>query len=126
MKYPVSGRITSKFGNRTHPVTGVAGKFHNGVDIAVPVGTPVLSPADGKVVSVYTNSSGGIQLIVQHNNGFRTGYAHLNEVIAKAEQTVAKGEVIAKSGNTGASTGPHLHLTLRKNGELVDPEEYFT
>lgn len=123
MKYPVAGRITSKFGNRTHPTTGVA-SFHNGVDIAVPVGTPVHSPYSGVVKSVYSNNTGEIQMIVDHDNGFRTGYAHLNEALKRPGQKVSKGEVIAKTGNTGASTGPHLHLTLRKNGELVNPEEY--
>lgn len=123
MKLPVSGRITSKYGNRTHPVTG-ATSFHNGIDIAVPVGTPVYAPASGIVKTVYSNSTGGIQMIVDHDNGFRTGYAHLSETIARPGQRVKQGEIIAKTGNTGASTGPHLHLTLRKNGTLVNPEEY--
>jgi len=126
MKYPVSGRVSSKFGYRTHPVTGAQSNFHNGIDIAVPIGTPVLSPANGKVKSVYSNSSGGIQMIVEHTNGFRTGYAHLSQTNFSPGQSVIKGDVIALTGNTGASTGPHLHLTLRKDGQLVNPEEYFT
>lgn len=65
-------------------------------------------------------------MIVDHDNGFRTGYAHLSEAIKRRGQRVSQGEIIAKTGNTGASTGPHLHLTLRKNGELVNPEEFFT
>lgn len=123
MKYPVAGRITSKFGNRIHPITG-ATSFHNGIDIAAPIGTPVHSPYSGVVKSVYSNNTGGIQMIVDHDNGFRTGYAHLSETIARPGQRVKQGEIIAKTGNTGASTGPHLHLTLRKNGTLVNPEEY--
>src|SRR5690554_5563851 len=125
MKYPVAGRITSKFGNRIHPITG-ATSFHNGIDIAAPIGTPVHSPYSGVVKSVYSNNTGGIQMIVDHDNGFRTGYAHLNEAIKRPGQRVSQGEIIAKTGNTGTSTGPHLHLTLRKNGELVNPEEFFT
>lgn len=125
MKYPVAGRITSKFGNRIHPITG-ATSFHNGIDIAAPIGTPVHSPYSGVVKSVYSNNTGGIQMIVDHDNGFRTGYAHLNEAIKRPGQRVKQGEIIAKTGNTGASTGPHLHLTLRKNGTLVNPEEFFT
>lgn len=125
MKYPVAGRITSKFGNRIHPITG-ATSFHNGIDIAAPIGTPVHSPYSGVVKSVYSNNTGGIQMIVDHDNGFRTGYAHLSEAIKRPGQRVKQGEIIAKTGNTGASTGPHLHLTLRKNGTLVNPEEFFT
>lgn len=125
MKYPVKGKITSKFGNRTHPITGVK-SGHNGVDIAVPIGTAVISPADGKVTSVYFNSAGGNQLIVEHTNGFRTGYAHLKSAAVAVGARVKQGQIIAYSGNTGASTGPHLHLTLRKNGVLVNPEDHLS
>ena len=123
MKMPLTGRITSKFGNRTHPISGVK-KFHNGIDIAVPVGTAVLCPADGKVTSVYFNATGGNQMVVEHSNGYRTGYAHLKSSEKAVGSKVSKGDLIAYSGNTGASTGPHLHLTVRKNGELVDPEKH--
>lgn len=124
MKYPVSGRITSKFGDRTHPITKQK-SFHNGIDIAVPSGTDVISPEAGKVISVYSNSTGGNQLIIEHSNGFRTGYAHLQKSLVKVGDSVSKGQVVAKSGNTGASTGAHLHLTLRKAGALVNPELFF-
>ncbi|MCO5258667.1 MAG: M23 family metallopeptidase [Crocinitomicaceae bacterium] len=118
MKLPVNGRITSRFGNR-------GSGFHNGLDIAVPQGTPVLAPKSGTVKNVYSNTQGGNQLIIDHTQGFRTGYAHLSKSVVSIGQKIRKGQVIAYSGNTGHSTGPHLHLTLRKNGELVNPEDYF-
>lgn len=115
---PVTGTITSQYGNRTRN-----GKieFHNGIDIAVPVGTPVLSPADGEVISIYSNSRGGNQLIVSHANGYQSGYAHLNQYNVRVGQKVTRGQKIAWSGNTGTSTGPHLHFTVRKNGTPVNP-----
>ncbi|MCO5260980.1 MAG: M23 family metallopeptidase [Crocinitomicaceae bacterium] len=90
-----------------------------------PQGTPVLAPKSGTVKNVYSNTQGGNQLIIDHTQGFRTGYAHLSKSVVSIGQKIRKGQVIAYSGNTGHSTGPHLHLTLRKNGELVNPEDYF-
>ena len=115
---PVKGRITSRYGMRN-------GKMHNGADIAVAVGTPVKSPWRGTVSETYTNSAGGKQVIINHPNGYRTGYAHLSEYRVSAGQKVRRGQVIALSGNTGGSTGPHLHFTLRKDGELINPETVF-
>ena len=115
---PVTGRITSRYGMRN-------GKLHNGTDIAVAVGTPVKSPWRGTVSETYTNSAGGKQVIINHPNGYRTGYAHLSAFLVSAGQKVRRGQVIALSGNTGVSTGPHLHFTLRKDGERIDPESVF-
>lgn len=115
---PVKGRITSRYGTRQSG-------FHNGTDIAVPVGTKVRSPWRGKVAGVISNNAGGLQMVIDHPNGYRTGYAHLSEYRVSAGQKVRRGQVIALSGNTGGSTGPHLHFTLRKNGQLVDPESKF-
>ncbi len=115
---PVKGRITSRYGMRN-------GRLHNGTDIAAAVGTPVKSPWRGTVSETYTNSAGGKQIIINHPNGYRTGYAHLSEYRVSSGQKVRRGQVIALSGNTGGSTGPHLHFTLRKNGQLVDPESKF-
>lgn len=125
MKYPVIGTITSKFGNRIHPVSKIS-TFHNGVDIAVPVGTEIKSPLAGKVVNVYENEAGGKQLIIDHDNGMRTGYAHLSGYKVARGQRIKEGQVVALSGNTGKSTGPHLHLTLTVNGNKVDPQSYFS
>lgn len=116
---PVKGRITSRYGTRQSG-------FHNGTDIAVPAGTKVRSPWRGKVAGVFSNNAGGLQIVIDHPNGYRTGYAHLSQALVSNGQTVRRGKVIAKSGNSGThTTGSHLHFTLRKNGELIDPETVF-
>lgn len=124
---PVSGRVTSTFGSRTHPVTGKTSSYHNGVDIAVPTGTPIISPADGTVTTVNKTTAGGLQVIITHTNGWKTGYAHLSSQLVRQGQAVRQGETIALSGNTGQTTGPHLHFTLTDpSGNKVNPLEYFT
>ena len=124
-KNPVTGPITSKFGPRKAPVAG-ASTYHNGVDVGVPVGTQVRAPWDGTVLSTYSNAAGGNQMIVKHPNGYRTGYAHLSGYVATKGQAVRQGEAICLSGNTGHSTGPHLHFTLTNPaGQKVDPETVF-
>ena len=115
---PVKGSVSSRYGVRQSG-------FHNGTDIAVPEGTPVHSPWRGTVIDTYTNSQGGLQMIIDHPNGYRTGYAHLSAAVAAKGQKVRRGQIVAKSGNTGHSTGPHLHFTLRKDGERIDPESVF-
>ncbi len=120
-------RITSGFGPRKAPFKG-ASTNHNGVDLAVPVNTSVFSPYDGVVVSIWGNPkvTGGLQLKVKHDNGYTTGYAHLNGYNVKVGDRVTKGQQIALSGNTGPSTGAHLHFTLRNpNGEPIDPVDFF-
>ena len=122
---PVTGRITSKFGKRKAPIAG-ASTYHNGVDIAVPAGTEIKSPWDGTVLQTYSNDAGGRQMIVTHTNGYRTGYAHLSAFRARAGQQVKAGDTICLSGNTGRSTGPHLHFTLTNpDGAKIDPETIF-
>lgn len=124
--WPVKGRISSPFGQRTHPVTGVP-SFHNGVDIAAAIGTPVVAPMRGTVLSIFTTNAGGLQLILEHPGGTirRTGYAHLNKVNVQIGEEVMQGEQIAEVGNTGRSTGPHLHFTMRDAGlNYVDPQQY--
>jgi len=121
---PVKGRLTSLYGVRIHPITKVQ-SFHNGIDLAVPSGSQIVSPFDGKVSSIYENAQGGKQLTILHDNGYKTGYAHLSKNnFHKIGDRVQKGQVIALSGNTGASTGAHLHFTVRLNGSLVNPLEH--
>lgn len=123
--YPVDGKITSYYGYRTHPVTGEKQSFHNGIDMAAPSGTPIVSPESGKVTSQYWGDAGGNQMIVTHDSGYVTGYAHLKGYTVKKGQSVGKGEVIAQVGNTGHTTGAHLHFTVRnQKGDRIDPLLY--
>jgi murein DD-endopeptidase MepM/ murein hydrolase activator NlpD len=122
---PLNGKLTSKFGERTHPVTKIKGSFHNGIDIAAPVGTPVLAPADGKITEVWDNEKGGVCLAMETPDGIRFGFAHLSKRYASWSQEVKQGQQIAASGNTGASTGPHLHFTVKQNDEWIDPLTIF-
>ncbi len=118
--FPVKGRISSKYGNRIHPVTG-AKSFHNGIDIAAPTGTAIISPADGTVESVWFDSLNGNAIKIKHSN-HTTGYAHLSKTNVTAGQKVKQGDKIGEVGSTGGSTGPHLHLTVRNSsGQIVDP-----
>ena len=124
-KKPVEGRVTSPFGVRVHPVTGVT-HFHNGVDLSAEVGTAVICPLDGTVVNVWENDRGGLQLKIKHFNGLFTGYAHLSRVEVEIGDEVKQGQRIALTGASGTGTGAHLHFTLRDaKGNLVDPENYF-
>lgn len=120
--YPLAKnyQISSPFGMRQHPITGQY-KMHQGIDFATPVGTPVLAPADGKVSMVTNSKTGGLMMYVDHAGGYRSVYMHLSKINVHAGQKVKKGQEIAKSGNTGRSTGAHLHYGLMKNGKYVDP-----
>ncbi len=115
--WPARARISSKYGMRW-------GRMHNGVDIAVVTGTPIKAAADGKVIFSGTNGGYGIMVIIDHGKGVETRYAHHSRNVAKVGQTVKRGDVIAYSGNTGVSTGPHLHFEIRYNGKAVDPLKY--
>lgn len=117
---PVSGKITSSFGLRIDPIDGKL-RHHNGIDIAVPEGTPVKPALSGKVI--YSGYKGGYGkcVIVEHDNGIQTIYAHNSKNLVKAGDTVTPESVIALSGSTGRTTGPHLHFEVRKNGVAVNP-----
>jgi murein DD-endopeptidase MepM/ murein hydrolase activator NlpD len=123
---PLKGKITSKFGPRTAPIAG-ASTSHNGVDIAAASGTAIVSPLAGTVTDINTHATGGKQLIIKHNNGYKTGYAHLSGYNVTVGEKVKQGQIIAFVGSTGVSTGPHLHFTLTNPlGIKVNPEDYFT
>jgi len=118
-------KITSGFGSREAPKAG-ASTDHNGVDLFAPVNTPVFSPMDGIVEKVYYNDLGGKQLIIRNADGSRSGFAHLNDYGVAVGDKITKGQKVALSGNTGNSTGPHLHFTFRNvQGDLVDPSTFF-
>ncbi|WP_406853356.1 peptidoglycan DD-metalloendopeptidase family protein [Brevundimonas sp. BH3] len=112
--------VSSGIGRRTAPKAG-ASTDHGGLDIPAPVGTPVKAPASGEVIQVWSNNSGGNQVRIRHSNGTVTGYAHLQSSDVKVGDRVTQGQVFAKTGNTGNSTGPHLHITTRDaDGNRVD------
>lgn len=126
---PVQGfKITSGFGHRKAPQgpKGPASSEHNGLDLAVRENSNVFAPMDGVVKSIYSNGAGGNQLLIQHPDGSVSGYAHLNGYNVKVGDRVNKGQVIALSGNTGNSNGPHLHFTWHTpDGKTVDPRTIF-
>jgi murein DD-endopeptidase MepM/ murein hydrolase activator NlpD len=122
--YPLYGKITNGFGLIIHPITGKTA-FHNGIDITGKVGDKVKCPFNGVVSKVYFNDVGGNQLIIHHDNGFITGYAHLNKSLVGISERIKQGQVIAEVGKTGRVTGPHLHFTLRDaKGNYLNPLQY--
>ena len=123
-KCPITAkwRLSSPYGNRADPFTGVK-KFHTGMDMAAPTGTPVKAALDGKVVAVSYNQVYGNYVIISHINGYQTLYAHLHSATVKAGQYLQQGQKLGLVGSTGYSTGPHLHFTVYKNGKLVNPHE---
>lgn len=117
--------ITSRYGYRDNPYPDQTGQqWHNGIDLRARYGEPIYSIADGVVKSVYWHDKGGNSIIIDHKNGYRSGYAHLSLTGVEAGQVVRAGEQIGESGNTGGFDGmaSHLHLTVRKDGEYVNPE----
>lgn len=125
-KLPVQGKLTSTFGHRTHPISGTTA-FHNGIDIAAPTGTPIKSPVFARVEKVYYNSTGGNQVIIkQFLSDTVLGFAHLSIPLAEVGDIVYPGKEIALVGNTGQSTGAHLHFTVKKNGKHIDPLSIYT
>jgi murein DD-endopeptidase MepM/ murein hydrolase activator NlpD len=115
--------ITSPYGYRTHPVTG-EWEFHNGLDVRAPIGTPLYAAEKGVITETAELDNYGIIVILKHRGGYETRYAHLNEVYVKEGDSVERGFMIGRSGNTGISTGPHLHFEIRRNGETVDPVKF--
>ena len=117
-------RVTSEFGNRIDPITGKR-KGHTGMDLAVPTGTPIRAALGGTVtVSKYNAGGYGYYVCIDHGNGLVTLYGHCSQLLARVGQTVQAGDIIALSGSTGRSTGPHLHFEVRVNGERTNPRAY--
>lgn len=125
MRWPVPGysRITSKFGMRTHPITGVY-KLHSGVDIGAPKGTNFIAAADGVVVKAYYNRAYGNMVMIDHGGGVVTLYAHGSSIEVKVGDTVRQGQTVLKVGHTGYATGDHAHFEVRINGEYKNPLNY--
>ncbi|MGN1159634.1 MAG: murein hydrolase activator EnvC family protein [Lachnospiraceae bacterium] len=120
---PSSKNITSPFGTRKHPILGIE-RFHNGIDIGAKSGAPILAAYNGTVVSASYTSAMGNYIMIDHGDGLYTIYMHCSALYVSQGQYVSRGDTIAAVGSTGLSTGPHLHFTVRRNGEYVNPLDY--
>ncbi|MEQ9302020.1 MAG: M23 family metallopeptidase [Cyclobacteriaceae bacterium] len=121
-QYPIS----SGFGDRIHPIAKEV-QHHNGIDLRVPMNTPIRTTADGTVVKTETHPNGhGLHIIISHTGGYETLYANLSRASVSVGQTIVKGEIIGESGNSGLSTAPHLHYEIRHNKKPVNPEVYIS
>lgn len=127
MAWPVPGytRITSQYGMRTHPITGIY-KLHTGVDIGAPIGANFVAANDGIVVKAGYNIAYGNMVILDHGGGIQTLYAHGTDILVEVGDTVMQGTSVLSVGSTGYSTGPHAHFEVRVNGECVEPLDYIT
>lgn len=114
---PARGRLTSSYGTRW-------GRKHEAIDVAMSVGTTIKAADGGKVIFSGTKGTYGKLVIIDHENGYETRYAHNSSLLVKQGDRVYKGQVIAESGNTGRSTGPHMHFEIRKDGNAIDPSKY--
>ncbi|MGQ9654707.1 MAG: peptidoglycan DD-metalloendopeptidase family protein [Thermodesulfobacteriota bacterium] len=121
--WPTQGWLTCGFGYRQSPFTGLR-EFHRGVDVSAKPGTPVIAPADGLVVETGNDPDYGNIIRLDHGLGYKTFYAHLSETVVKKGQRVHRGQMIGNVGNTGRSTGPHLHYEVHLNGTAMNPLRY--
>ncbi len=121
---PDARQVSSSYGSRVHPMGG-GRRFHSGIDIAAPKGTPAMATARGRVAYTGRDRGGyGKYVTVNHGNGYETLYAHLSRIKTKRGKRVDRGEVIGRVGTTGRSTGPHLHYEVRRDGTPTDPALY--
>lgn len=123
LAWPVAGTITSPFGYRRSPFGGGM-EFHQGLDIAAPMGTTVQAASGGTVISAGWYGGYGNYILIDHGGGMATGYGHLSQIFVSAGQPVQKGQAIGAVGSTGMSTGPHLHFEVRLQGKPTDPAGY--
>ncbi|MBZ4219308.1 MAG: M23 family metallopeptidase [Chlorobium sp.] len=121
---PVNGSITSTFGRRLHPIYNIT-LFHSGIDFSASEGTRVHSTGDGIVAFSGYDKGYGQKVIINHGYGYKTIYAHLSKSLVRQGQKIKRAEIIALSGNTGVSTGPHLHYEVQKDNIKVNPTAYF-
>lgn len=120
LRRPVGGPITSPFGMRVHPITGVR-KLHDGTDFGVPCGTTVHAAASGTVITSGFNAAYGNRVILQHEGGLTTSYNHLSAEAARVGDRKQAGDIVGNSGTSGLSTGCHLHFMVEKGGKPVNP-----
>ncbi len=121
MVLPVQGETTSEFGVRIHPIDGDL-RFHAGIDIAAPTGTPIYAAFDGTVIKSEYDEWNGYHIKIQHDNGIMTVYCHCEKLNVKKGEVVRAGEIIGTVGSTGSSTGAHLHFELRINNVSYNPQ----
>ncbi len=121
--YPTFGRISDGWGLRVHPITNQI-EFHYGIDIANQMGTPIYATAKGRVSKIDYDSGYGKRILLDHEGGFVTVYAHLYSYLVRVGDEVGKGQIIGLMGNTGLSTGPHLHYEVRRAEEKLNPTAY--
>jgi murein DD-endopeptidase MepM/ murein hydrolase activator NlpD len=122
--WPVQGQLTSPFGERDHVMGGGGTQFHAGIDLSVPIGTPVQASKDGIVVFAGDNGAYGKAVKLEHPHGYATLYAHNTRLLVQVGEPVKAGQVICLSGSTGRSTGPHVHFEVHKDGLPMDPLTY--
>lgn len=122
-RWPVRGPVNSEFGARTSPWSRRT-EFHSGLDIGARIGTPVVAPAAGTVTFAGPQGDYGLTLIIDHGNDLRSLYAHLSKLEVGADETVRPGQVVARTGNTGRSSGPHLHYEIQLQERAVNPRTF--
>jgi len=120
MRLPVSGRVTSGFGERFHPILGYA-RMHKGVDLAASYGSPITAAGPGKVVAAGWAGGYGREVVIAHGDGVQSRYGHMSRLAAYPGEMVRQGQVIGYVGSSGLSTGPHVHYEVLKNGRPVNP-----
>ena len=123
-RWPVRGSVNSEFGRRSSPWQDDSVEVHSGLDIGAVRGTPVMAPATGIVIYAGQHAEYGVTLIIDHGNDIKTLYGHLSRVGVQAEQKVERGQVVAFTGNTGRSSGPHLHYEIQVKGQAVNPRSF--
>jgi murein DD-endopeptidase MepM/ murein hydrolase activator NlpD len=120
---PSCNIVSSEYGYRVHPIYGTT-KFHSGIDIAASYGATIVAAASGTVVSASYSSSMGNYVMISHGDGLYTVYMHCSKLCVSEGDEVSAGQKIAEVGSTGASTGPHLHFSVRSGGAYVSPWDY--
>jgi murein DD-endopeptidase MepM/ murein hydrolase activator NlpD len=122
-RWPVRGPVNSDFGQRRSPWAPNS-EFHSGIDIGAPIGTPVRAPAPGVVIFAGQHAEYGVTVIIEHGNDTKSLYGHLSRLGVAMDQQVQRGDTIALTGNTGRSSGPHLHYEIQVKGQPVNPHSY--
>jgi murein DD-endopeptidase MepM/ murein hydrolase activator NlpD len=116
--------VSSEFGLRRNPFGGLSYEMHSGIDFRGPIGTPIYATADGIIVKAQYSGGYGKQVVIDHGYGYETLYAHLSDIEVQAGDRVRRGDLIGALGNTGRSSGPHLHYEVHRNGQAVNPRYY--